>query len=158
MHIPALYSVKHRGIPISLDSQVTTHYRHSILHRMDHSCTPVGQKRHLKRMDILSSKLPSANTDRCRLNVHASDVNPQQCVLLGKAYVDFLFLLPFELCLTILQHLDGKSLCRAAQVSNTWRSIAVDDQLWIRMCSQHTSKPCAKCGLCPPADSRSFRG
>ena len=41
---------------------------------------------------------------------------------------DFLSLLPLELCLNIIGHLDVKTLCRAAQVSKKWRQIIDSDE------------------------------
>ena len=44
---------------------------------------------------------------------------------------DFLRLLPLELSLNIVRHLDCKSLCSAAQVSKKWRSIIdTDETTW----------------------------
>lgn len=41
---------------------------------------------------------------------------------------DFLSLLPVELCLSIISHLDVKTLCRAAQVSKKWRQVINSDE------------------------------
>jgi F-box/WD-40 domain protein MET30 len=60
--------------------------------------------------------------------------------------IDFMKLLPAELCFRIIQYLDSQSLCHAAQVSKEWKKVADNDKLWERMCSQHISKKCAKCG------------
>ncbi|KAI4258802.1 MAG: hypothetical protein L6R42_004892 [Xanthoria sp. 1 TBL-2021] len=47
---------------------------------------------------------------------------------------DFLSLLPLELSLNIVGHLDVKSLCRAAQVSRKWRQIIdSDEEAWKRL-------------------------
>ncbi|KAL8783562.1 MAG: hypothetical protein Q9213_004552 [Squamulea squamosa] len=47
---------------------------------------------------------------------------------------DFLSLLPLELSLNIIGHLDVKSLCRAAQVSRKWRRIIdSDEKAWKRL-------------------------
>lgn len=47
---------------------------------------------------------------------------------------DFIALLPLELSLNIISHLDVKSLCRAAQVSKKWRqTIDSDEQAWKRL-------------------------
>ena len=47
---------------------------------------------------------------------------------------DFLGLLPVELCLNILVHLDAKTLCRAAQVSKRWRRlIDSSEKIWKRL-------------------------
>lgn len=44
---------------------------------------------------------------------------------------DFLALLPLELSLSVVKHLDYKSLCRAAQVSKRWRQIInCNEGLW----------------------------
>ncbi|KAI9285448.1 quinon protein alcohol dehydrogenase-like superfamily [Umbelopsis sp. AD052] len=60
--------------------------------------------------------------------------------------IDFLAVLPHEVSLKILSHLDAKSLCHAAQVSRTWKHLADDDIVWHRMCEQHIDKKCTKCG------------
>jgi F-box/WD-40 domain protein MET30 len=60
--------------------------------------------------------------------------------------IDFLAVLPHEISLKILSHLDAKSLCHAAQVSRTWKHLADDDIVWHRMCEQHIDKKCTKCG------------
>ncbi|KAL8855115.1 MAG: hypothetical protein Q9221_000021 [Calogaya cf. arnoldii] len=47
---------------------------------------------------------------------------------------DFISLLPLELSLNIVGHLDVKSLCRAAQVSRKWRHIIdSDEKAWKRL-------------------------
>ena len=58
------------------------------------------------------------------LHFVADNVNPAlKC--------DFLSLLPPELCQNIIQHLDIKSLCRAAQVSKKWREVVdTDEKTW----------------------------
>lgn len=60
--------------------------------------------------------------------------------------MDFLSALPPELSYKILSHLDTASLCKAAQVSRTWRYLADDDVVWHRMCEQHIDRKCQKCG------------
>lgn len=60
--------------------------------------------------------------------------------------IDFSSILPHELSLRIFSYLDAKSLCHAAQVSQSWKSLADDDALWHRMCEQHIDKKCTKCG------------
>ncbi|KAJ2956609.1 hypothetical protein NQZ79_g7558 [Umbelopsis isabellina] len=60
--------------------------------------------------------------------------------------IDFLAVLPSEISLKILSHLDATSLCHAAQVSKTWKALADDDIVWHRMCEQHIDKKCTKCG------------
>ncbi|KAI9488037.1 WD40-repeat-containing domain protein [Zychaea mexicana] len=60
--------------------------------------------------------------------------------------IDFSYILPREVSLRIFSFLDAKSLCHAAQVSQSWRSLADDDALWHRMCEQHIDKKCTKCG------------
>lgn len=60
--------------------------------------------------------------------------------------IDFLSALPPELGLRVLCFLDAKSLCQAAQVSHTWRSLADDDVIWHRMCEQHIDRKCTTCG------------
>nr|POF22187.1 putative e3 ubiquitin ligase complex scf subunit sconb [Quercus suber] len=60
--------------------------------------------------------------------------------------IDFLAALPSELGFRILCFLDTASLCRAAQVSQRWRSLADDDVVWHKMCEQHIDRKCTKCG------------
>lgn len=60
--------------------------------------------------------------------------------------IDFVSILPHEVSLQIFSYMDAKSLCHAAQVSQSWRSLADDDALWHRMCEQHIDKKCTKCG------------
>jgi len=60
--------------------------------------------------------------------------------------IDFLGALPSELGLKVLCYLDPTSICKAAQVSERWRSLADDDVVWHRMCEQHIDRKCVKCG------------
>lgn len=60
--------------------------------------------------------------------------------------IDFLAALPAELGFKILCYLDTTSLCKAAQVSRRWRSLADDDVVWHKMCEQHIDRKCTKCG------------
>ena len=60
--------------------------------------------------------------------------------------IDPFAVLPREVSLKILTYLDATSLCRAAQVSRRWRSLADDDVLWRGICEQHIGQKCTKCG------------
>ncbi|KAI9178904.1 hypothetical protein H9P43_005566 [Blastocladiella emersonii ATCC 22665] len=60
--------------------------------------------------------------------------------------MDIVGMLPVELSLRVLQYLDARSLCRAAQVSHAWARLANADEVWHRMCLQHIDKKCSKCG------------
>ncbi|EME84218.1 uncharacterized protein MYCFIDRAFT_202936 [Pseudocercospora fijiensis CIRAD86] len=60
--------------------------------------------------------------------------------------IDFLSALPPELGFKILCYLDTTSLCKAAQVSQRWRTLADDDVVWHKMCEQHIDRKCTKCG------------
>lgn len=60
--------------------------------------------------------------------------------------IDFLKALPPEVSFKVLCCLDTTSLCKAAQVSQRWRSLADDDVVWHRMCEQHIDRKCEKCG------------
>ncbi|EIW85279.1 WD40 repeat-like protein [Coniophora puteana RWD-64-598 SS2] len=60
--------------------------------------------------------------------------------------LDPFVVLPREVALKVLAHLDATSLCRAAQVSRLWRSLADDDILWRGICEQHIGQRCRKCG------------
>ncbi|XP_064620513.1 F-box/WD repeat-containing protein 8-like [Lineus longissimus] len=42
--------------------------------------------------------------------------------------------LPRELAMNIFKHFDMKDLCRCAQVSKSWRSLAEDELLWCMVC------------------------
>ncbi|KAJ3174909.1 hypothetical protein HDU87_006575 [Geranomyces variabilis] len=60
--------------------------------------------------------------------------------------IDFIASAPAEIAIRILQYLDAKSLCHAAQTSTAWRKLADDDIIWHRMCEQHIDRKCKKCG------------
>lgn len=60
--------------------------------------------------------------------------------------LDCFSVLPREVSLKVLGHLDATSLCRAAQVSKHWRALADDDILWRGICEQHIGQKCHKCG------------
>ncbi|KAL8801897.1 MAG: hypothetical protein Q9182_004186 [Xanthomendoza sp. 2 TL-2023] len=60
--------------------------------------------------------------------------------------IDFLNALPTEISLRVLCYLDTTSLCKAAQVSHRWRTLADDDFVWHKMCEQHIDRKCTKCG------------
>ena len=60
--------------------------------------------------------------------------------------IDFISALPTELGYKIFCYLDTTSLCKAAQVSQRWRSLADDDVVWHRMCEQHIDRKCTECG------------
>lgn len=60
--------------------------------------------------------------------------------------IDFISALPAEVSFKILCYLDTTSLCKAAQVSQRWRSLADDDVVWHKMCEQHIDRKCTKCG------------
>jgi F-box/WD-40 domain protein MET30 len=60
--------------------------------------------------------------------------------------IDFITALPAEVSFKILCYLDTTSLCKAAQVSQRWRSLADDDVVWHKMCEQHIDRKCTKCG------------
>ena len=61
--------------------------------------------------------------------------------------IDFLTALPAELTFKVLCYLDAVSLCRASQVSKTWRELADDENVWHRICEQHIDRKCTKCGF-----------
>ncbi len=60
--------------------------------------------------------------------------------------IDFLSALPPEISFKVLYFLDTTSLCKAAQVSQRWRTLADDDVVWHKMCEQHIDRKCNKCG------------
>ncbi|VDC07850.1 unnamed protein product [Peniophora sp. CBMAI 1063] len=71
--------------------------------------------------------------------------------------IDPFAVLPREVGLKILSHLDATSLCRAAQVSRSWRNLADDDILWRGICEQHIGTKCTKCGWGLPVLERRRR-
>lgn len=72
--------------------------------------------------------------------------------------IDPFTVLPEELSLRVLRHLDAISLCRAAQVSKKWRGLAEDDVLWRGICEQHIGQKCGKCGWSLPVlEKRAYR-
>ncbi len=60
--------------------------------------------------------------------------------------IDPFTVFPHEVSLKVLAYLDATSLCRAAQVSRHWRSLADDNLLWHEICAQHIGTRCEKCG------------
>jgi F-box/WD-40 domain protein MET30 len=60
--------------------------------------------------------------------------------------IDPFAILPREVSLKVLGYLDATSLCRAAQVTRKWKSLADDDILWRGICEQHIGQKCHKCG------------
>ncbi|KAK0228318.1 F-box/WD repeat-containing protein pof1 [Armillaria fumosa] len=64
--------------------------------------------------------------------------------------IDPFTVLPREVSLKVLSYLDATSLCRAAQVTKHWRSLADDDVLWRGICEQHIGQKCRKCGWALP--------
>ncbi|KAI0050014.1 WD40 repeat-like protein [Auriscalpium vulgare] len=60
--------------------------------------------------------------------------------------IDPCAIFPREVALKVLGYLDATSLCRAAQVSRRWKSLADDDILWRGICEQHIGTKCKKCG------------
>ncbi|KDR73424.1 hypothetical protein GALMADRAFT_227874 [Galerina marginata CBS 339.88] len=60
--------------------------------------------------------------------------------------IDPITVLPREVNLKILGYLDATSLCRAAQVTKRWKSLADDNVVWRSICEQHIGQKCHKCG------------
>ncbi|KAH9483781.1 putative E3 ubiquitin ligase complex SCF subunit sconB [Psilocybe cubensis] len=60
--------------------------------------------------------------------------------------IDPFAVLPREVSLKILGYLDATSLCRAAQVTKRWKSLADDNIVWQSICEQHIGQKCHKCG------------
>lgn len=71
--------------------------------------------------------------------------------------IDFLTALPPEISFKVLCYLDTTSLCKAAQVSQRWRTLADDDVVWHKMCEQHIDRKCDKCGWGLPLLERRLR-
>lgn len=60
--------------------------------------------------------------------------------------IDPFAVLPREVSLKILGYLDATSLCRAAQVTKRWKTLADDNVVWRSICEQHIGQKCHKCG------------
>ncbi|PPQ89066.1 hypothetical protein CVT25_006438 [Psilocybe cyanescens] len=60
--------------------------------------------------------------------------------------IDPFAVLPREVSLKVLGYLDATSLCRAAQVTRRWKSLADDNIVWQSICEQHIGQKCHKCG------------
>ncbi|KAF8906063.1 WD40-repeat-containing domain protein [Gymnopilus junonius] len=60
--------------------------------------------------------------------------------------IDPFAVLPREVSLKVLGYLDATSLCRAAQVTRRWKSLADDNVVWRSICEQHIGQKCHKCG------------
>ncbi|KAJ3231247.1 hypothetical protein HDU81_003902 [Chytriomyces hyalinus] len=93
----------------------------------------------------------SVQTQGAMVSALLDRMHPAQLRCLGAklalaARVDYIKRLSPEISLRILNYLDARSLCRAAQVSFTWRLLADDDLIWHRMCEQHIDKKCKTCG------------
>lgn len=64
--------------------------------------------------------------------------------------IDPFTVFPREVSLKVLGYLDATSLCRAAQVTKKWKTLADDDILWRGICEQHIGQKCTKCGWVLP--------
>ncbi|KAI9890168.1 MAG: hypothetical protein M1814_004450 [Vezdaea aestivalis] len=166
-HVPSQYAPQgptEEDLPVSRDSNTKYCYRH----RPDLKCRRQanepsmaqlqGQLQTLSHRDqqaisqvwSVFSAAPARQRDLMLGGILASCCFPQLSYLSASVRelirIDFLSALPTEVSYNILCFLDTTSLCKAAQVSQRWRSLADDDEVWHRMCAQHIDRKCTKCG------------
>ncbi|CAM1505152.1 Fc.00g107890.m01.CDS01 [Cosmosporella sp. VM-42] len=175
-HIPGLYAPFGKGnqqIEFSSDSTPTVRKRDPnskfcYRHRPDSKCRRAADE---TKMGFIQSELNSLSSADQEAITHvwslfsAAPSKHRELMLQGiitqccfpqlstvsrevqeQLKIDFLTALPTELSYKILCYLDTVSLCKAAQVSRRWRSLADDDVVWHRMCEQHIDRKCTKCG------------
>lgn len=167
-HIPAQYAPQGKtpdGLnPAAMDSNTKFCYRH----RPDMLCRRQADEPSMdklqRNLDKLSendrkgivqvwslfSAAPSKHRNLMLQGILTQCCFPQLSFLSANVQklikIDFLAALPPEISFRILSSLDTISLCKAAQVSRTWRTLADDDVVWHRMCEQHIDRKCTKCG------------
>ncbi|PHH86782.1 hypothetical protein CDD83_9762 [Cordyceps sp. RAO-2017] len=111
---------------------------------------PVADQEAITHVWSLFSAAPSKHRDLMLQGIITQCCFPQLSTVSREVQeqlkIDFLAALPTELSYKILCHLDTVSLCKAAQVSRRWRTLADDDVVWHRMCKQHIDRKCTKCG------------
>ncbi|KAF7724947.1 hypothetical protein EC973_000528 [Apophysomyces ossiformis] len=161
---PAIHSFLARHVPAQLSNPRKLCYRHRpdlVRNRMPDSFDyqivqqqmdklPVADKEAISHIWSLFSAAPAEQRILILKGMLSTCCMPQLSFLYDAIKpllrIDFIAILPREISLKIFSYLDAKSLCHAAQVSQTWRYLADDDALWHRMCEQHIDKKCTKCG------------
>ncbi|PGH12115.1 hypothetical protein AJ80_06836 [Polytolypa hystricis UAMH7299] len=111
---------------------------------------PQSDQQSIAHFWSMFSAAPSKHRNLMLQGILAQSCFPQLSFLAASVRdlirIDFLSALPTEISFKILSYLDTVSLCKAAQVSRRWRYLADDDVVWHRMCEQHISRKCKKCG------------
>lgn len=111
---------------------------------------PESDRQGIVQVWSLFSAAPSKQRNLMLQGILTQCCFPQLSFLSGNVQklvkIDFLSALPPEISFRILSSLDTISLCKAAQVSRRWRTLADDDVVWHRMCEQHIDRKCVRCG------------
>ena len=111
---------------------------------------PESDRQGIVQVWSLFSAAPSKQRNLMLQGILTQCCFPQLSFLSGNVQklvkIDFLSALPPEIAFRILSSLDTISLCKAAQVSIRWRTLADDDVVWHRMCEQHIDRKCVRCG------------
>lgn len=111
------------------------------------------QKQFLKRLirylpfEILSQLHEETGMELKGASHDAFDTNEVDIFAGHLLQRDFLRLLPPELCLRILSHLDARDLCHVEAVCTSWRSLAHAHgaELWGRQCALSGWDPQVSC-------------
>lgn len=111
---------------------------------------PQADQQAITHVWSLFSAAPSKHRELMIQGILSSSCFPQLSLVSREVHaqlkIDFISALPNEISYKILSYLDTVSLCKAAQVSRQWRTLADDDAVWHRMCEQHIDRKCTKCG------------
>lgn len=167
-HIPAQYAPQGNPVTTPATKSVDSNTKFCYRHRPDMLCRRQADEpsmdklqRNLERLSesdrqgivqvwSLFSAAPSKHRNLMLEGIMTQCCFPQLSFLSGNVQklikIDFLSALPPEISFRILSSLDTISLCKAAQVSRRWRTLADDDVVWHRMCEQHIDRKCTKCG------------
>jgi F-box/WD-40 domain protein MET30 len=118
--------------------------------QQDLDAIPESDRPAISQVWALFSAAPAKHRNTMLQGILAQCCFPQLSYLSANVQklikIDFLAALPSEVAFRILCFLDTTSLCKAAQVSRKWRQLSDDDVVWHRMCEQHISRKCTKCG------------
>ncbi|KAK3984192.1 hypothetical protein QBC44DRAFT_346166 [Cladorrhinum sp. PSN332] len=167
-HIPSLYAPVGKSQNEETNKLANPNTRYCYRHRPDSKCrraadeakmvmiqheldklTPADQQA-ITHVWSLFSAAPARHRELMLQGVLSQLCFPQLSLVSREVNealkIDFIHALPVELSQKILCYLDTVSLTKAAQVSQTWRHLADDDAVWVKMCEQHVNRKCTKCG------------
>ncbi|PFH63220.1 hypothetical protein XA68_16659 [Ophiocordyceps unilateralis] len=173
-HIPGIYApiskaaLEDAAADVPVDRAKDPNTRYCYRHRPDSKCRraadetkmgfiqrelnslPVADQEAITHVWSLFSAAPAKHRELMLQGIITQCCFPQLSTVSREVQeqlkIDFLTALPAELSYKVLSCLDTVSLCKAAQVSRRWRSLADDDVVWHRMCEQHIDRKCTKCG------------